>query len=406
MFLKLAWRNMFRNKRRTAIAGFAIGMGLASLIFVDALVKGMEKNMIESATSSFLGEAQIHETDFRKTQEVEKTIKGLGWVLQDLDNESAVKYYAPRTFSFGMITSPANVSGVSFVGVDPVKERNLSVIARSIVEGEFLSGRDERDIVIGKKLADDLEAGLGDRVVVTVSQAGTGDLVQEMFRISGIFSTNGDEMEKGMIFAGIAKARQMLGIGPGVHEIAVKFADPEFAQDANFYFWNKYSRDGNEAVSWTRLLPDLRAAMDMSNWSIGIVGLILFIIVSLGIINALFMSLYERMFEFGVLRAVGTRPLGISKLIMLEAGALALISIVFGSALGFAVTWIVAKTGIDYTGIEYAKITFRELIYPILTPSQFVIYPFWVLVSTMLAGLYPAFYAARMKIVDSMRKSM
>ena len=136
-----------------------------------------------------------------------------------------------------------------------------------------------------------------------------------------------------------------------------------------------------------------------------IVGVILFGVVSLGIINTLFMSLYERMFEFGVLRALGTRPFSMGRLIVFEAGGLAVISIVLGLIIGFFVTYLVAQIGIDYIGIEYEGVTFTELLYPVLELRQFIIYPVLVFFFTMLVGLYPAFYAGRLNPVDAMRRS-
>ncbi len=135
-------------------------------------------------------------------------------------------------------------------------------------------------------------------------------------------------------------------------------------------------------------------------------GIILFGIVAFGIINTLFMSLYERLFEFGVLRAVGTRPSGVRKLIVFEAGALSILSIIIGSILGFIITFIVTKTGIDYRGIEFAGTTFHELIYPVIHFQQFIIYPAALFLFTLFIGLYPALIAGRMSIANALRKSL
>ena len=320
-FIKLAWKNIFRNKRRTIIAGTAIGIGLASLIFVDALWIGMEQNMIKTATASFLGDGQIHRKGFRDTQEVEMTINGLDGLVSNLEKEKIVEHFTLRTLAFGMITSPANVSAINLVGIHSPTEKYLSQIDEALIEGEYFEGDNERDILIGSKLAESLEVELGDRVVVTVAQTESGDLSQEMFRISGIYHFYDQEMNRGMAFVRLEKTQQMLAIGNGVHEIAIKFIDANYGQDKELYFWDEYSQGGNEAVSWTTILPQLEAIFNMSQFSKYIMGVILFGVVVFGIINTLFMSLYERMFEFGVLRAVGTRPSGMARLVLFEAGA-------------------------------------------------------------------------------------
>jgi len=133
---------------------------------------------------------------------------------------------------------------------------------------------------------------------------------------------------------------------------------------------------------------------------------ILFGVVALSIMNVLFMSLYERMFEFGVLRAVGTRPRDMALLVVLEAACLGLVSAALGIIMGFGVTALIGVSGIDYVGVEYAGVTFRELIYPVMRPGQFVLYPLCVIVFALLAALYPAVYAARLRPAEAMRRSV
>ena len=408
MFLilaKLAWRNIFRNKRRTLIASIAIGIGLTALIFIDAFMIGMAETMIRTATASFLGDAQIHREGFRDTQEVSLTIQALDKVTENLAKEDIVEHWTQRTLAFGMITSPASVSAINLVGVHSPTEKFLSLIDDAITDGVYFEGDNSRDIVIGAKLAEILEIGLGDRVVVTVAQAESGDLSQEMFRVSGIYRFVGEEMNSGMAFVRIEKAQEMLAIGNRVHEIALKFTSIAYTQDSTLPFWDTYSQHGNEALSWTELMSQLTVVLEMTKYSKYIMGVILFGVVIFGIINTLFMSLYERMFEFGVLRAVGTRPFGMARIILFEAGALAIVSIGLGSVLGFLVTALLAHTGIDYTGIEMMGVTMQEFIYPVLEVQQFIIYPISVFVFTIIAGLYPARHVAKMAPVDAMRRS-
>ena len=402
---KLAWKNIFRNKRRTIIASTAMGIGLAALIFVDAFWMGMEENMIKTATASFLGDAQIHREGFRDEREVSLTIQALEELTASLAKEPIVRHFTQRTLASGMITSSASVSAINLVGVNPPTEKFLSKVDDAIAEGVYFEGDNSRDMVIGTKLAEVLEVGLGHRVVVTVAQVENGDLSQEMFRISGIYHFADEEMNKGMVFVRIEKAQQMLAIGDGVHEIALKFTSLAYAQDSELPFWGAYSQHGNEALSWTEILPQLEAILKMSQISKYIMGIILFGVVVFGIVNTLFMSLYERMFEFGVLRAVGTRPFRMAQVVLFEAGALAIVSIGLGAALGCLVTAIFVHRGIDYTGIEMMGVTMQEHIYPIMAVRQFILYPIWVFVFTVIAGLYPARYVAKMFPVDAMRRS-
>lgn len=404
--LKLAWRNLFRNRRRSIIAGIAIGFGLAALIFTDALIQGMKRDMVQSATGAFLGEGQIHRAGFRLRRQADLTVNDPEAVESRLARDPNVAAFAPRVESFGMATSSAGANSVVLVGVDPARERRLSEVAQRIVQGDFFAGSSPGDIVIGNELADVLRVSLGERVVLTVAQARGGELSQGLFRVAGIYRFGLKEMDAGMVFARLDEARKLLGLPGGVDEIALKFKAFDFAAKPHNAFWAEYSTQGNEAVSWAVLMPQLKGVTTMAWITLVLMAVLLFGVVAFGIINTLFMSLYERMFEFGVIRAVGTRPSGVRRLIVSEAGGLALLSIAFGSLLGLLVTLLVSKTGIDYRGIEFAGTTFTKLLYPRLDLRQFVVYPAGVLLFTLLISLYPAAVAGRLRIADALRKSL
>ena len=405
ILIKLAWRNILRNKRRTLIASTAISIGLASLIFLDALMVGMFENMIKTATESFIGDAQIHRQGYRDTLEVSMTIEQPDKVTANLAKEANVQHFTRRTFVMVMIASAANKSAISLVGIQPHTEKHLSQIDDAITEGVFFEGTNTQDIVIGSKLAENLEVTLGDKVVATVVQANTGEYFTEGFRVSGIYYFADAAMNSGMAFIRIRKAQQMLAIGNRIHQIAIKFTSTAYAQNRELPFWVNYSQHGNEALSWTDILPQLPKVFEISKYSKYIMGSVLFGIVVFGIINTLFMSLCDRMFEFGVLRAVGTRSFGMARIMLFEAAALAIISIIFGGVLGYALVAIFAHVGLDFTGNEMMGVTLQEFIYPVIKIEQFITYPVSVFIFTIIAGLYPAWHLARMKPVDAMRRS-
>ncbi len=406
LYTKLAWRNIFRNKRRTYITGTAIAIGLAALIFLDALYIGMANNMIASATASFTGEGQVHAKGFLDTQDADKTIAGLDGIEARLAKDPRIKAFTVRTLSQGMVTSPANVNPVLLVGVNPATEKSLSQADEVITQGAFFAGDDPQNIVIGSRLAELLEVGLGDRLVVTVSQAGSGELAQDLFRVSGIYHFNIQDLDGGLAFIRLGKAQALLGLDHRANEIALAFRDPRLSENESDPFWAEYSTAGNEAQGWTKLFPALKSIYDLSQFATYILGILLFAVVALGIINTLFMSIYERMFEFGVMRAVGTRPWGIRKLVVQEAGALALLSIVMGVGLALVLTAIFSRLGFDYKGVEFAGVTIRNLIYPVMTLRQYILFPLCVLVFTLIVGLYPAAYASRMSVTGAMKRTL
>ncbi len=404
-FIKLAWRNLLRNKRRTFISGLAIGVGLGALMLTDAVMYGVINSMVRLATSSFMGHAQIHREGFRQSRDVQLTVAYPDRLLADLGRDPAVQSFAPRTFCLAMISSPANVSSVELVGIDPAPERELSKFDDAIVSGGYFEGDEPRDIVIGAKLAEILEVGLGDRTVVTVSQAYGGDLSQEMFRVSGVFDMRDRAMNTGLALVRLPKAQAMLGLGDYFHEVAVRFRNLDMSRDTLLPFWSRYSQGGNEALSWLKIMPQIKSMIDLSGISVLITALVLMGVVAFVILNTLFMSLFERQFEFGVLRALGTSARGIAGLLLCEAGSLALVSIAIGLVLGTASILILGALGISYAGAEFYGLTFSEVIRPELHLSQYTIYPAWIFIFTVLVGVYPAVHAARIPPARAMRKS-
>jgi ABC-type lipoprotein release transport system permease subunit len=405
-YVTLAWRNLRRNKRRTVIASIAIGISLACLIFYDGWVLGVEDAAVRSATDSFMGQAQIHAGGFQSSRDAALTVRQSKVTMASLDSDPLVEGHSPRTLATAMITSPASVNTVMLVGIDPSRERHLSRIDDAIRQGAFFAGDDPRDMVIGSELAKILEVGLGDRVVATVSPAAGGDLSQEMFRISGIYRFSIKETDQGLAFIRLPVSQRLLGLGDEVHEIAIRFKRLASASDRGLPFWRTYSGNGNEAISWEDLFPQLKRIFDMTGAYKAVLALLLIFVVIFGIINTLFMSLYERLFEFGVLRAVGTRPWGVFKLMLAESGSLGAISALAGILIGLVFMGIMTQVGLDYRGIEFAGSTFNELLYPVIKPYQFVIYPLGLFVFTLLVGLYPAAVASRMSIPDALRRSL
>ena len=316
-----------------------------------------------------------------------------------------VRAVSPRVLSFAMLSSASEVEAVQMVGIDPGKEPALSRIDEALIQGSYLNCLNCDAIMIGSGLAELLEVKLGDRVVLTVSQAFTGDLSQELMKVGALFHFDEKAMDEGLVFLPIKTAQTMLNIN-GVHEIAILFTNPDIAREKPANFWRKYNTDKIELVGWPVLLPQLEAALSLTDFSTFLVGIILFGVVALSIINTLFMGIHERMFEFGVLRAVGTRPGGVAQLIIYESFALSVLSIGIGSLLGLGITGLMNYTGIDYRGIEFAGVTFQSVIYPELAGSQFLVYPFWVLVLTVMVGLYPSVHAARLNPSQAIRRSI
>ena len=405
--LRLAWRNVMRNRRRTLIAASAVGMGLAAMIFYDGTMEGTYDSMVVTATATWTGQGQIYREGYPERLESHVTVESADSVMAGLRRETHVRYFTPRVEVQGMVSSAAGYASATVTGISPPSECRISRPDDAVTEGAVPLSDRVRGLLIGHDMADDLELAPGDRAVVTVSMADSGGIHQEMVRISGVYHTGDPELDGFRALVPIDLARSMAGLDPSaVNRIVLVFDDLQFGADTISSFWDRYSRGANVAVGWPELVPQVDILREMSGMAISIVGLILFGLVAFGVVNTLFMSIYERMFEFGVLRAIGTTARRLGAMIVLESACLAAVSLVIGSALGLAAMLVTGHTGLDFTGIEFSGVTFYQPIYPVLRWQQFVLYPAGLVLLTTLTGVYPAVHAARRKPAEAMRRSL
>jgi len=404
LLFKLSLRNIFRNTKRTTLTVVLVSFGLSSLMFVDGLIVGMKDTMIRLATHSFLGEAQVHNKNFEKSPEVENVIENLPMAQNILANDRSVETFGLRTVTGGTISSAANISGVMIFGIEADKELKLSQIKQNISQGSYLSGSKDSEILVGKGLARLLDVKLGDRVVLTSSKANTGELAQQLFRISGIFEFGTRELDKSVVYINLKAGQSFLNTDKNVHEIALLFTDPLLALNKNLPLFTQLSKGNNEAKGWPDILPELSAMLEMSQYSIAIVAIVLFLLIALGIINSLFMSIFERRFEFGVMKSVGTRPTQIFFLVLCEAGFIALISIFVGLLFGGILNYWTSIFGVGFEGFETTGVTMTEPIKTVLTLEQFTLYPLWIMGLVFVSAAYPAFSAARIIPSVAMRR--
>lgn len=402
--LFFAWRNILRNKRRAFLTCLVIGTGLWCLILQDAFFLGMMENLTLRATETFMGEGQIHAKGFRSTGEVEKTVVGLDEVKRSLENSQDIASYSLRVKAPCMLNAPKNIIPITLYGIDIEKEKELSRISSAVFKGEVLTTSNKSGILLGYKMADFLEVDIGDRIVATVAQAHTGEITQELLRVCGIFAFEDSKLDKKIAFVHLEKSQKMLNLSNAVHEIVFKFYDREVASSPDFKVWGEIKSEGNETCFWKDLFPSIRALIGMADIATYITGGILFLLVVFIIMNSLFMSLFERMQEFGILKALGTKSSSLFALIILESGVLAVLSLFFGIVLTIISAIVLSVTGIDYSGIRVGDLTISEPIYPLFIWQHFVTFPFFVFIFTLFSASIPAISVTRASPIQALTK--
>lgn len=404
---KLASRNIFRNKRRTFLTVMLLSFTLAALIFTDGFMSSMFDVMIKSSTRLYPGDGQIHQVDYLLERDGEKVIEDVQSHMSKLKDSPDISGYTLRAMDFGMISSTANNLAVQVVGIDAQLEASVSKLALAVNEGSYLDNTgNPNQILIGDELAELLEVSLGDRLVVSVNNYETNDIDQRLFRVSGIFNLNASFLDKGLVFIQLPRMQEMMGIGDAVHEIAFNFFDESKSGESDLPLWAELSSDTTKAEGWKTLMPELASIMEMSQYSLLIIGAILFGVAVLGVINAMFMSIYERTYEFGVVLAIGTRRSSVFVLILAEGIVLGLMSLVVGSIMGALINVWVGAVGIDYSAMEIAGTSLAEVIRPANQINQFTVLPFAVFVMTCVACIYPAVHAARIVPAHALHKSL
>ena len=404
LLLKLAWRNLFRNVRRTLLTVMLVGFSLVTLILTDGIMIGIQESMVGTITQTLAGEAQIHRRGFLDDMDEALFIADPEPIIELVEANEAIAAYAPRVLSAGMISSSYNIAGGLVYGVDADREISVSKIKQAIIEGEYLSGS-PRQILLGMPMAELLEVSLGDRIVVTVSEVETGEIGQELFRLSGILEFGVPEIDEGLVFINLGVAQRVIGLDEGVHEIAVRFKNPKDAKNRNHAFYSEVNDDDIEALSWLDLSSAISSFIEIADYGTLIIGIVLFLLAALGLINSLFMSIYERIYEFGVAKAIGTTPRGIVGLVMLESFLIALVSCAIGSILGYYVNSWFEANGIPMGTFEVEGVVLQG-VYTKVVIEQFVTLPFYVVLLVLVAAIYPAMFASRIVPATALQRSL
>lgn len=402
MLIRLAWRNLWRNRRRSLIVLASVVVGVVALIIMDALSIGMVRQMLENQIGSHVSHVQIHKKGFNNNQIIQNYIPDADRVEKLLHQSEGISHYSPRVLTFGLLSSPANSSGVYLVGIDPKLEEQVTKIKRSIVEGEYLSGK-EREIVIGKKLAEKLGVQLGDKVVAMATTL-EGTVGSDVFRIVGLYQTYSSEFDKVTIYISLNNAQRMLELGDRLSEFALIVENTDLLEPVKTALASQLGED-YEVLTYRDLLPMLVMQIDLYKETIWIFYLIIGVAMVFGIINTMLMSVLERIREFGVLMAMGMKNSRLFLMILLEAFILGLLGSGVGVIVGSIIYYPLSKSGIDLSLFSEGLTAFGSgaIIYPLLTPNAIFNAVIIIPVIAVLGALYPALKTVRLQPVAAIR---
>jgi ABC-type lipoprotein release transport system permease subunit len=403
--LKLAWRNLWRNWRRTVIALIAMVMGVILLLFFDGFIKGSDQAIFGNAVRLYGGNIQIHAPGFRDKAARLPLIPlaDPNAVVQAVSAQPQVLAVGKRINTSGLITSRGNSAPVEITALEPEIEAPFSLQAQSISQGRFLSSSDGDSIVIGKGLADLLQVSVGDNVTL-LGRSQNESLRQHVMTVVGIYDLHMPDAEKGTVFVPLADAQTLYNLRDQVTEAAVYLKD--VGSEDQVVNTLQAALPNAEVDSWQALLPELRQTLDMKGAFTSVFGIIVIAIASIGILNLMLMAVFERTREMGVLAALGMKGRQITLLFLLEGSMIGLIGAVIGGVLGFLLINWVGGTGVDISqlssGLGEISALMGTHLYPVTTLFDLVSRGVLVVIIAAIASLYPAWQASRKEPAEAL----
>lgn len=402
LLFALAWRNLWRNPRRTGLVLVAVVVGVWSMVSFTALLQSWSASSLDTALRNLTGQGQIHAPDYLDDPNVMHRFAPPSGPLLQLLGGPAVQRWAPRVRVPAAIQSEYETSPVTLVGIDPARERGLSFIADAVQAGHGLEGADDRGILLGRKLAHRLQTGIGKRVVL-MSQNSSGQLAERGFRVIGLFSA-APRVEDHYAFVGLQQAQIMLGMGRDISEIA--FDLHRMNRLDSFIHRLRRAAPKLDIQSWDALRPMTRAMNRFSDGFVQIWLVIMFVLMAFGIVNTLLMSLHERVRELALLQALGLRPRLIFAQVTMEAALVVLLGVGLGAALA-AATILAFHDGL-YLGFLARGAQWLgagRVLYPQLNVSQLVGIGLLVWVLGIAVGLLPTWRMVRRVPIEAINRS-
>jgi ABC-type lipoprotein release transport system permease subunit len=396
-WFSLAWRNMWRNWRRTAIALAAIVLGVILLLVMDGTIKGSDQAMFGNAVRLYGGNVMVHAPGFRE-QETRLPLLPLAdpaAVVQAARRLPQVVAATERINTSGIIISRDTNAGVEIIGIDPAGEASVNIQAQNVSQGRFLQAADGDAIFIGKGLADLLHVAVGDRLTL-VGRSMNDVMRQRTMNVVGIYSLGLADAEKGTVFMTLPEAQSLYNLSGQATEVSISLQS--VGQETAVVKALQPALPGYEVDSWRTLKPEITQAMNLKFQFTSFFGLVVVFIACIGILNLMLMAVFERTREMGVLAALGLKSREVMGLFLLEGSMMGAVGALVGCVLGAGLVLLLARQGIDVSstsGMGEATALLGSRIYPVVTLGDFISRAITVTVIAALASLYPAWQASR-----------
>jgi ABC-type lipoprotein release transport system permease subunit len=404
----MAWRNLWRNRRRTLLTLSSIAFGTMCALLFTGLGDSNWNDMINLAARLGGGHVTLQHPEYRDTPTLSRTLLDAKELREAALRDPEVERAVARIAGFTMLATAGQSYGAAFIAFDPESEdvSTLSVI-EALSQGSMFASSRDRGIILGAKLAENLDVGLGRKVVYTLTDK-RGEIVQEAARVAGIVRTGAPSVDSGLCLLPIDHLREVLGYRPDEAVQVAVFLDDQRRADDVAARLDAVSGARVSALPWHRLQPDLAGFIALKVAGAIFMEMVIMVLVAAGIFNTLFVSVMERMREFGIMMAIGFSPARLFGLVMFESLWLGLVGLALAAVVTAGPYTYLARTGIDLTamgaaGTEVAGVAVSTVMHVGIYPENAAIIAAAALLATLLSGLYPAWKAGRVEPVDSIR---
>jgi ABC-type lipoprotein release transport system permease subunit len=406
LYLRLAWRNVWRHRRRTLIIILAMGLTLSMMMMYDGLIVGFNQAIYGNAIKVLGGNIQIHAPGYREkaSQTPLLPLANDQAVVETAEANPLVQVATRRINTGGLITSPEGAFAVSIIGIEPEKEAEANITAQNVKAGRFLAPDDRDVIFIGKGLAEAMGVNVNDRVTLT-GRSTHDQMRQRTMTVIGIYDLNIPDIEKRTVYMSLGEAQDLYGLTGQSTEVGVILK--QLGQEPAVMTALESGLPGYEIGSWESNYPELTTAINSKGAVMNIMSVVIMLIAGIGILNLLLMAVYERTREIGVLGALGFRPRQISWLFILEGTMIGLVGVAAGIVMGVALNGLLRLVGLDFTA--FSSLTsymalINEKVYPSWGMEKLVGRALTVAIIAALAALIPAREAAGQEPAQALHK--
>lgn len=400
--LTIAWRDLWRNRRRSLFTLIAVALGLALLMLLNGFIAGVMEDSLQNSIRLETGHLQLRSASYEEetvSLEWKNLLDNVDALIGQAKGLGEVKAATPVLWATSVLNTVEDSIGLRIYGIEP-DSAFYEPIRQAMVAGEFVAADDRSGILLGKHLAEEMKVGVGDHVVLTIINA-DGKPDEAQFTVRGLFSTGILSYDQGAALMPLARAQSFTGTAGHASAVVLLLSDQNNADKVAAELATPQVR----ALTWQKLNEIFLQAMETGLSFYAILDFIVMLVVAVVIANTLLMAVFERTREMGILAALGMKPRQILLMFLLEAALLGVVGILVGYALGSAGVGYLAKYGIDFgegAAAAAQNIPLATRLYARYVPDTFIGLSFGTLVVILLASLYPAWFAARLEPVKAL----